>query len=116
MAPSAPAPEESLAAWLELGPAFVALTRGAPGPVILARQGRMAMAPEPVTVADSVGAGDSFMAKAHDGGRSRRRASARLWCVQSVRAPGVRSRRAHSVGARTNLRSEGPQRRSVLYT
>jgi fructokinase len=55
-------PEESLAAWLELGPALVALTRGASGPVILAHQGRVEMAAEPVTVADTVGAGDSFMA------------------------------------------------------
>ncbi|QDG68410.1 carbohydrate kinase [Pseudarthrobacter sp. NIBRBAC000502772] len=55
-------PEESLAAWLELGPALVALTRGASGPVILARQGRVEMAAEPVTLADTVGAGDSFMA------------------------------------------------------
>ncbi|WP_104063481.1 carbohydrate kinase [Arthrobacter sp. 4R501] len=54
--------EESLAAWLELGPALVALTRGASGPVILARQGRAEMAAEPVSVADTVGAGDSFMA------------------------------------------------------
>ncbi|MCO4238216.1 carbohydrate kinase [Pseudarthrobacter sp. MDT3-28] len=55
-------PEESLAAWLELGPALVGLTRGASGPVILARQERAEMAAEPVTVADTVGAGDSFMA------------------------------------------------------
>jgi len=55
-------PEESLAAWLELGPALAALTRGAAGPVILARQGRVEMAAESVTVADTVGAGDSFMA------------------------------------------------------
>jgi fructokinase len=55
-------PDESLEAWLELGPAIVALTRGASGPVILARQGRVEMAAEPITVADTVGAGDSFMA------------------------------------------------------
>jgi fructokinase len=55
-------PEETLEAWLELGPAMVALTRGASGPVILAHQGRVEMAAEPVTVADTVGAGDSFMA------------------------------------------------------
>ncbi|WP_350003888.1 carbohydrate kinase [Pseudarthrobacter sp. WHRI 8279] len=55
-------PDESLAAWLDLGPALVALTRGADGPVILTRQGRVEMPAEPVTVADTVGAGDSFMA------------------------------------------------------
>ena len=55
-------PEETLSAWLELGPAIVALTRGAAGPVILARQGRVELAAEPIKVADTVGAGDSFMA------------------------------------------------------
>lgn len=55
-------PEESLEAWLKLGPAIVALTRGAAGPVILARRGRVEMTAEAITVADTVGAGDSFMA------------------------------------------------------
>lgn len=55
-------PEESLKAWLELGPAVVALTRGASGPVILSGRGRVEMAAEPIRVADTVGAGDSFMA------------------------------------------------------
>jgi fructokinase len=55
-------PEETLDAWLEIGPAVVALTRGASGPVILSAKGRVEMAAEPVTVADTVGAGDSFMA------------------------------------------------------
>lgn len=54
--------EETLASWLELGPAIVALTRGAAGPVILGRHGRVEMAGETITVADTVGAGDSFMA------------------------------------------------------
>ena len=55
-------PEESLDAWLELGPAIVALTRGAAGPVIVSGAGRVEMAAEPIAVADTVGAGDSFMA------------------------------------------------------
>lgn len=54
--------EESMAAWLELGPALVALTRGADGPVILTRQARVEMPGESIAVADTVGAGDSFMA------------------------------------------------------
>ena len=40
----------------------MALTRGADGPVLLTRRGRVDMPGETVTVADSVGAGDSFMA------------------------------------------------------
>jgi fructokinase len=55
-------PEKTLAAWLGLGPAIVALTRGASGPVLLSHRGRVQMAAEPVVVADTVGAGDSFMA------------------------------------------------------
>lgn len=55
-------PEETLEAWLKLGPAIVALTRGAAGPVVLARRGRVEMTAEAITVADTVGAGDSFMA------------------------------------------------------
>jgi fructokinase len=55
-------PDETLQAWLDLGPAIVALTRGAYGPVVLSRAGRVEMAAEPIIVADTVGAGDSFMA------------------------------------------------------
>jgi fructokinase len=55
-------PDETLTAWLALGPAVVALTRGAAGPVILTANGQVEMAAEPITVADTVGAGDSFMA------------------------------------------------------
>ena len=55
-------PDESLTAWLELGPGLVALTRGAQGPVLLSRQGRVELPGETVDVADTVGAGDSFMA------------------------------------------------------
>ncbi|MBD1591965.1 carbohydrate kinase [Arthrobacter sp. S1_S22] len=54
--------EESMNAWLALGPALVALTRGANGPVLLSRSGRVDIPGETVTVADTVGAGDSFMA------------------------------------------------------
>lgn len=55
-------PDESMQAWLDLGPALVALTRGADGPVLLTRRGRVDVPGKAVTVADTVGAGDSFMA------------------------------------------------------
>jgi fructokinase len=55
-------PAATLAAWLELGPAIVAMTRGAAGPVLLSRNLKVELAAEPVAVADTVGAGDSFMA------------------------------------------------------
>lgn len=54
-------PEETLAAWLQLGPALAVLTRGAAGPVMLTRHGRLETAAEEVIVADTVGAGDAFM-------------------------------------------------------
>ncbi|WP_405475933.1 carbohydrate kinase [Paenarthrobacter ilicis] len=55
-------PLEALAAWLDLGPAVVALTRGASGPVISTQRGRVEVPAEGIVVADTVGAGDSFMA------------------------------------------------------
>lgn len=54
-------PEESMRAWLQLGPSFIVMTRGASGPVILSRHGRDEMAAEPIVLVDTVGAGDSFM-------------------------------------------------------
>jgi fructokinase len=54
--------DETLDAWLALGPALVAVTRGASGPVIISAKGRTEQPAEPITVADTVGAGDSFMA------------------------------------------------------
>ena len=54
--------DRSMAAWLELGPSLVALTRGGDGSVILTRRGRVELPGEAITVADTVGAGDSFMA------------------------------------------------------
>ncbi|WP_458114235.1 carbohydrate kinase [Arthrobacter sp. R1-13] len=54
--------EESMNAWLALGPALVALTRGADGPVLLSQSGRVDITGDKVAVADTVGAGDSFMA------------------------------------------------------
>ncbi len=51
-------PLEALEAWLDLGPAVVALTRGgAAGPVILTRQVRVEMPAVSVVVADTVGGG-----------------------------------------------------------
>ena len=55
-------PEQALEDWLKLGPAVGALTRGASGPVILTRRGRVRMPAERIVVTDTVGAGDSFMA------------------------------------------------------
>ena len=56
-------PEETLPGLAGIwAPALVALTRGAAGPVIVSGAGRVEMAAEPISVADTVGAGDSFMA------------------------------------------------------
>ncbi|TAP25740.1 MULTISPECIES: carbohydrate kinase [Micrococcaceae] len=54
-------PEETMAAWLELGPAFIAVTRGDAGTVFLSRQGRVEVGGEKIALVDTVGAGDSFM-------------------------------------------------------
>ena len=54
--------EAQLDAWLELGPSLVVITRGAQGAIAGLKNGQRAFIPAmDVTVADSVGAGDSFM-------------------------------------------------------
>jgi fructokinase len=55
-------PEQTMQAWLRLGPAMVAVTRGADGPVITNSQAMLEMPARKIEVADTVGAGDSFMA------------------------------------------------------
>ena len=51
---------ESAAALLELGPAAVAVTRGAEGSLWLDREGPVEIESRPVVVADTIGAGDTF--------------------------------------------------------
>src|SRR4029079_11447560 len=51
---------ESAAALLELGPAAVAVTRGAEGALWLDREGPVEIESRPVAVADTIGAGDTF--------------------------------------------------------
>lgn len=53
---------DTMKAWLELGPGLVTVTRGASGAMALARSGFAEQEAFPVDVADTVGAGDSFMA------------------------------------------------------
>ncbi len=62
------APEDTARQWLELGPAAVVVTLGGEGAVALTRSGdRVEVAAPRVTVADTVGAGDSFMGGLVDG-------------------------------------------------
>jgi len=51
---------DTAAALLELGPAAVVVTRGAEGALWLDREGPVEVEPRPVTVADTIGAGDTF--------------------------------------------------------
>jgi fructokinase len=53
---------EILERWLELGPALVVVTRGAHGADALAASGPAHVPAPPTEVADTIGAGDSFMA------------------------------------------------------
>ena len=53
--------------WLRLGPALVVVTLGGAGAVAVSRGGEVQVPAEPVTVADTVGAGDSFTAGLLDG-------------------------------------------------
>lgn len=54
--------QETMRAWLELGPALVIVTRGASGAMGLAKSGFVEQPVFSIEVADTVGAGDSFMA------------------------------------------------------
>lgn len=54
--------EDVVASWRELGPTITALTRGGDGDVGFGPAGRVEIASNPVTVADTVGAGDTFSA------------------------------------------------------
>ncbi|WP_149184639.1 carbohydrate kinase [Streptomyces sp. TRM49041] len=57
------APDTVAARWSGRGPALVVLTRGAEGArAYWASAGRLDVPPVPVTVADTIGAGDAFMA------------------------------------------------------
>ncbi|MFD8009138.1 carbohydrate kinase [Streptomyces sp. NPDC058955] len=60
------APEAVAARWLALGPAVVLVTRGGAGSLAVTRGHTVAAAAPPVTVVDTVGAGDSFMAAVLD--------------------------------------------------
>ncbi|HIX00481.1 MAG TPA: carbohydrate kinase, partial [Candidatus Nesterenkonia stercoripullorum] len=53
---------ETMNAWLELGPALITVTRGASGAMAVAQSGFVEQDAFPIDVADTVGAGDSFMA------------------------------------------------------
>jgi fructokinase len=59
-------PGEVAARWLRLGPAVVFVTLGARGAHAFTAAGRVAGAPVPAKVVDTVGAGDAFMAAALD--------------------------------------------------
>jgi fructokinase len=56
-------PEQTVQAWLDLGPSLVVLTQGPRGALAVgASAGTVHVPGRPVVVADTVGAGDSFMA------------------------------------------------------
>jgi fructokinase len=54
-------PEEVATRWLSMGPAIVAVTRGAEGAFAVCAAGEQTVAARPVGVVDTVGAGDAFM-------------------------------------------------------
>lgn len=60
-------PLEVATHWLRLGPALVVVTLGGAGAVAVTRGGEVHVPAAPVTVADTVGAGDSFTAGLLDG-------------------------------------------------
>jgi fructokinase len=59
--------EDASTAWLALGPSVVVVTRGSKGAFAIAAAGRVDCNAEVVVVADTVGAGDTFMGAFIDG-------------------------------------------------
>lgn len=59
--------QESAQEWRRLGPGLVVVTRGSQGAFAASAAGLIAVPARPVAVADTVGAGDSFMAALIDG-------------------------------------------------
>lgn len=53
--------DEATERWLDDGPSLVVVTRGGDGSVARTRSGRVEVAPPPVDVVDTVGAGDAYM-------------------------------------------------------
>jgi fructokinase len=60
-------PADAASRWLGLGPALVVVTLGAEGALAVCGAGQVTAPPVRVTVADTVGAGDSFMSGLIDG-------------------------------------------------
>lgn len=55
-------PDSVAAQWLEAGAKVIAITKGGKGVVAYTKGSRIECAPEPVDIADTIGAGDTFMA------------------------------------------------------
>jgi fructokinase len=55
-------PNSIAAQWLEAGAKIIAITKGGEGAIAYTRNSRIECAPEPVVIADTIGAGDTFMA------------------------------------------------------
>lgn len=56
------AAEDVIARWLERGPKLIVVTRGKEGAIGYSRHHKVSVTPRPVTVVDTVGAGDTFNA------------------------------------------------------
>ncbi|PWJ56137.1 fructokinase [Quadrisphaera granulorum] len=111
--------EALLASWVDRGVSLAVMTRGAQGLVARARSGRAEVRAQKVTVADTVGAGDSVMAALIDGlaehdllGAARREA------LRDIHNDDVQTLLAHAarVGAITVSRpgADPPWRRELL--
>ncbi len=76
------AAEEVIARWLERGPRLIVVTQGAKGATAYSRNHKVSVTPRPVTVVDTVGAGDTFnagiLASLHEQGALSKAAVAEL--------------------------------------
>jgi fructokinase len=76
------AAEDVIARWLERGPKLIVMTRGSKGATAYSKRHIVTVVPEPVTVVDTVGAGDTFnagiLASLHEQGALSKAAVANL--------------------------------------
>lgn len=106
--------ERSAARLLSLGPAAVVLTRGAEGATWYDREREVTVAPRPVEVADTIGAGDTFAAALVDGLAEEGLLGGRLAAMSAEVVERLLAHAAHAASVTVSRPGADPPYRSEL--
>ncbi len=106
--------EQSAARLLSMGPAAVVLTRGAEGATWFDREREVTVAPRPVEVADTIGAGDTFAAALVDGLAEEGLLGGRLDAVPAEVVDRLLAHAAHAASVTVSRPGADPPYRSDL--